>query len=196
VKEIWIEAEAARIFGMSAGPSDGRLILALHGWSQRNGWHTWEAIMEPLAELGYRVISLDLPGWGRSRPLPDDWGGFEPALMAVDAVMVALGMDDIVLAGKSWGGAAAVAFALKRPHAVTQLVLTAPALSDPSLLGQLDQPILMAWSRDDPVIPYAYAATLSAFGHVQLVSYDHGGHSAAQHNAGDFVPRIDRFLAG
>jgi hypothetical protein len=25
----------------------GPLVLGLHGWSQRNGWHTWEPLIAP-----------------------------------------------------------------------------------------------------------------------------------------------------
>ena len=135
---------------MVAGPSAAPLLLGLHGWSQRNGWHTWRPLMTPLAEAGYRVISVDMPGWGQS----EAWGSGPlndaDAQEAILAVLDGADAARATLMGKSWGGGIAISTALKHPVRIERLVLTAPAFREPGRLGDLQQPVLLAWAKDGP----------------------------------------------
>ncbi len=194
MKDIWIETEYGKVFGMADGPVNGRFILAIHGYSQRNGWHTWEPLMAPLAEAGFRIVSVDMPGWGQSTPTQGPVKGDGAARCALQ-ILDGLAVEKAVLMGKSWGGNVAVVTAVTRPTLITHLILTAPALRDVEQAKQLTQPVLLAWAEDDPVIPFAYAARLAAaIPTYQLETYPTGGHSAAPNNAADFTPKAVRFL--
>lgn len=151
--------------------------------------------MAPLATAGFRVISVDMPGWGRStRSEPGPLKG-EQAQSAVLAILDGLGAETVALMGKSWGGGIALSLALSRPKRVQKLILTAPAFRELDRLAELDQPVLLVWAKDDPVIPYDNAARfLAALPGAQLVTYETGGHSAAPKNAADFAPKAVRFL--
>ncbi|HSG17962.1 MAG TPA: alpha/beta fold hydrolase [Anaerolineae bacterium] len=195
MKEVLIETDRGTIFGMSAGEPGAPLVLGIHGWSQRNGWHTWQPLMGPLATAGFHVVCLDMPGWGQS----EAWsGGLLSAHDGVSAVVQAIdGLADASanLMGKSWGGGIALKVALDHPQRVKKLVLTAPAFREPKRLGALSQPVLMAWAEDDPVIPYQYASQfVDAIPNVELVTYPTGGHSAGPKNAGQFAPKVISFL--
>lgn len=180
---------------MAHGDPSSELVLGIHGWSQRNGWHTWEPLIMPLGEAGFYALSVDMPGWGQSK----SWGS-EPlssgqAVAAILAILDATGKRNAALMGKSWGGRVALQAALDHPLKVSKLILTAPAYNDFSRLSELVQPILLAWSEDDPVIPFEYATRFEAnVPHIEVVSYPSGGHSAAQKNADDFAPRALTFL--
>ena len=192
--DLWIETEFGDVYGKMAGPDDGRFILGLHGWSQRNGWHTWEPLLAPLAEVGWRVVSVDMPGWGQSAPTKGQVTGAD-AVMTVLQILDGLGVAQAVLMGKSWGGNVAVATAVAHPQRVSHLILTAPAVRSQALLAQIRQPVLLAWAEDDPVIPVAYAAQFAAaIPNCQLETYPTGGHSAAPKNAADFGPKAIQFL--
>lgn len=189
-----METAYGRVFGKAAGPENGRFILGLHGWSQRNGWHTWEPLMPPLAEAGFRVVSVDMPGWGQSVPAQGQVTG-EAAMRCVLQIIDALDVAEAALMGKSWGGGVAVKTAVSHPHRITHLILTAPAIRNPGLLAQLSQPVLLAWAEDDPMIPISYAARFAtAIPDCQLETYPTGGHSAAPKNAADFAPKAIKFL--
>jgi len=195
MEEIWIETEWGKVFGKTMGDRDARLVLAIHGWSQRNGWHTWQPMMAPLAEAGLRVVSVDMPGWGQSVPVEPGRLTSVQAVEVVKELLDGLGVKQATLMGKSWGGGVALALALDQPERVNKLLLTAPAFRRLEALAELRQPVLLAWAEDDPVIPYAYAEKfLTIIPDVQLVSYGSGGHSAAPKNADDFAPRVIRFL--
>ena len=93
---------------------------------------------EPLARClpGRRLVMLDLPGTGESRPLP------VPLRMAgyarlVVRLMNQLGLDRVDVLGYSWGGALAQQLARTAPTRVRSLVLAATI---PGLGGQPPAP--------------------------------------------------------
>jgi pimeloyl-ACP methyl ester carboxylesterase len=195
LKEQFVSTPNGRIHAKSLGPQTDPIILGLHGYSQRNGWHTWEPLLEPLGKAGFFALSIDMPGWGQSDP----WGNAplsnDQGIEAVLHVMAHFGKETAVLMGKSWGGAVAIQTAMAHPNKITKLILTAPAYATYSALPTLTQPVLLAWAEDDPVIPIAYAAKFAeAAPNVQLETYPTGGHSAAPKNAADFAPKAVEFL--
>ena len=151
--------------------------------------------MEPLADAGFCVVSVDMPGWGSSPALDAvPLAGSRAASVVID-VLDGLQKETAVLMGKSWGGGVAIKTALEYPERITSLILTAPALRNFEQLYQLQLPVLMAWAEDDPVIPIATAGRyLTALHDIQLETYPTGGHSAAQKNSADFAPKAIQFL--
>ena len=193
--DLFVETGFWRIFGKSAGRRSDPLVLGIHGWSQRNGWHTWEPMMRPLAAAGFWVVSVDMPGWGRSEPLKSEPLMKEDPAVAVVGILDGLEVGTAVLMGKSWGGGVALDVALNHPSRVSKLILTAPARQNFGELTHLQQPVLLAWAEDDPVIPYRYASRfVGVMPDVQLETYPTGGHSAAQKNVDDFAPKAIQFL--
>ncbi|MCI0396136.1 MAG: alpha/beta fold hydrolase [Chloroflexi bacterium] len=193
--ELWIDTPHGRIYGQAAGDAADPLVLGIHGWSQRNGWHTWEPLLEPLGAAGFYAASVDMPGWGQSRPANGGQVTGERAVQVVLAILDSLGKESAALMGKSWGGGVALAVALEHPRRVSRLILTAPAFNDLDRLRTLPQPVLLAWAEDDPVIPYRYAAEfVRAIPNARLETYPTGGHSAAPKNAADFTPKAIAFL--
>lgn len=191
--EITIKTPRGDIVGMTAGPENGPVIICVHGWSQKNGWHTWEPMLAPLGTAGYRVISVDMPSWGKSPKWQKTAGK-----SAVVAMLDSLDIDTAhALIGKSWGGGVCLDFAMTHPARVKNLVLTAPAFrGDPSSLTQrLTTPVLMAWAKNDEVIPLNFGIRIAeGIIDCQFEVYDEGGHEAAQHNAKDFAPKAIAFL--
>ena len=59
MNDIFIDTPYGRIYAKIAGEAAFPLVLGIHGWSKRNGWHTWEPLLAPLAEAGFRVVCED-----------------------------------------------------------------------------------------------------------------------------------------
>ncbi|MDT7640646.1 MAG: hypothetical protein QOC83_4934 [Pseudonocardiales bacterium] len=98
----------------------------VHGLSgSANNWTDLAAQLAPHAP----GLALDLPGFGRSRPLSS--GLYSPSAQA-DAVLSFLaGLDRPVhLLGNSLGGAVSLLAADRRPELVRSLTLLAPAMPD------------------------------------------------------------------
>ena len=89
----------------------------------------WTALGWLLSDL-VRPTAVDLPGFGRTPPLPGSAGISEHAEVVLDLLD---GHFDrpVHLFGNSMGGAVAVLAAARRPEQVATLTLTSPALPDP-----------------------------------------------------------------
>jgi pimeloyl-ACP methyl ester carboxylesterase len=105
------------------------VFLLLHGFG--SSLYSWDAVMEPLSQVGM-VIAFDRPGFGLTeRPL--DWQGQNPyspeaQLELVTGLLDHFGVQQAFLVGNSAGGTAAMQAALAHPERVAGLVLVAPAV--------------------------------------------------------------------
>ena len=78
----------------------GPVVLMLHGWKQ--DVHTFDAITPALASA-FRVIRLDLPGFGGSETPPVGWNVSEYVVFVATFIQK-LGITVDVLVGHSFGG--------------------------------------------------------------------------------------------
>ena len=109
-----------------------RTVIFVHGWTCDES--SWAAQVAAL-ERDYRVVTLDLPGHGRSdAPAPDQFS-MELFAQAVEAVRAEVGADKVVLVGHSMGGPVIRQYALDHPEHVAGLV---------AVDGQLDMRPLAA----------------------------------------------------
>lgn len=121
----------------------GAPLVLLHGiTSSARGW--WRVAPE-LAQLGYRVYALDLPGHGRSELSGEH--EIDHIASVVAAALAALTLDMPVVVGHSWAGA--IALTLASSMRVARLALVDPLLGMsserstlrlPSFLEGLGQP--------------------------------------------------------
>lgn len=103
-------------------PEPDRLVFVLaHGLGGR--WQHWRENIPELAEHG-RVIAVDLPGFGRSGPLP---GGYsiDAFADAIAELVKQLNLPKVVFVGHSLSGPLAVRFAHRHPELVDAIVLAA-----------------------------------------------------------------------
>jgi pimeloyl-ACP methyl ester carboxylesterase len=99
VRRSFVEARGVRFHVTESGPEDGRPVLALHGWPQHH-WAYNDLLADP--PPGLRIIAPDLPGFGWSGPAPHKWAK-EDVASDVLALLDALGLDRVLLAGHDWG---------------------------------------------------------------------------------------------
>jgi len=101
----------------------GAPVLLIHGSGPGvTAWANWRLVMPALAE-SRRVIAPDMAGFGYTERQPgevytlDGWGAH--AIGVLDA----LGIERTDLVGNSFGGAIALALAIRHPERVRRLVL-------------------------------------------------------------------------
>lgn len=119
----FVDAAGLRVHVRDTGPRDAPAILLLHGFG--SSLHSWDDIATAL-EDAFRVIRLDLPGFGLTGPDPtgdysDTRGG-----VVLAALLDALGVSRAQVVGSSMGGRIAWRFAADHPSRVERLVLMAP----------------------------------------------------------------------
>lgn len=103
----------ARILG------DGAPVVLLHGVGMQSA--AWWPQIEALAQ-NHRVVALDMPGHGCSEPLPA--GAQLPDFVEwLNAVLVALDLGPVNLAGHSMGALIAGGYAVTHPDMVRRVAL-------------------------------------------------------------------------
>src|SRR5438552_3763306 len=110
--------DGAKVHWSSKGSAKQAVIL-VHGWTCDET--SWDAQVPALSKK-YRVITLDLPGHGKSDPPKD--GKFSMAVFAraVEAVRVEAKVDKAVLVGHSMGTPVIREYARMYPQHVVGLV--------------------------------------------------------------------------
>jgi pimeloyl-ACP methyl ester carboxylesterase len=129
-----VETAAGGLSTMEAGT--GEPVLLLHGLGATKA--SFLPTLDALAP-NYRVIGVDLPGFGDSaKPL---FGAYDPPFFAeaMAALLDALELDSAHVVGNSMGGRVALELGLSHAARVKRLVLLAPSMS---------------WLKARPFAPY------------------------------------------
>lgn len=105
------------------GPTNALAVILIHGFG--SSLHTFEGWSEQL-KSDFRVISLDLPGSGLSRPDSNDDYSDERSIALIKDIMDQLGIERATLAGNSIGGRISWRFAGAHLESVDKLVLISP----------------------------------------------------------------------
>lgn len=103
---------------------EGEPLVLLHGIG--SSLHTWEGWTELLDDR-FRVIRLDLPGFGLTGPDSSNTYTIPYYIDVLHTFLESLELDEYYLAGNSMGGWLAWEYTLKYPDEVNKLVLIAPA---------------------------------------------------------------------
>jgi pimeloyl-ACP methyl ester carboxylesterase/CRP-like cAMP-binding protein len=99
--------------------------VLIHGWSSSS--YALSPLLE-LLSLRFRCLSVDLPGYGKSPPLPNRTT--IPAYADLLAELIAQVSDGpVVLVGHSMGGMIGITLALRHPVLVERMVLIGPTVT-------------------------------------------------------------------
>jgi len=101
----------------------GDPVVLLHGWGTSS-----ESLVPLCGALAdsFRVLTVDLPGFGWSQTPPVAWGIADYA-GHIERLMQETGVAGAALVGHSFGGRIAITLAAKQPARVSRLVLVASA---------------------------------------------------------------------
>ncbi len=103
---------------------EGPTVVLLHGWPDTAA--LWADVAPLLVKAGFRVVTPDLRGCGRSSK-PDATADYAMAHLVRDvaAVLDELGDERVAIVGHDWGAALAWAVATFLPERVSHLVVLA-----------------------------------------------------------------------
>ncbi len=225
-EEVWLTADdGVRIHGWylpapDGANADGRAptLLFLHG-NAGNISHRIRSL-RLFHELGLAVLIIDYRGYGQSEGRPDEQGLYLDALAGWRHLRDERGIaaDDIVVFGRSLGGAVAAWLAAReRPGGV----ILESAFTSATDLGRelypwlpvrlllrvdydtlaavpaIDAPLLIVHSHDDEIAPFAHGRRLyeAAAGPRTLLELRGGHNDAFIVSAADYREGLSRFLA-
>lgn len=108
-----------RTFVLDRG--QGPAVLLIHGYGSAHV--VYLSLIDRLVAAGYRVIAVDLPGFGLSDRREGDYSPQALAALLVE-ILDARGVGQADVIAHSWGSSIALRLALDHPDRVRRLVLT------------------------------------------------------------------------
>ena len=172
----YVIIDGYRIHYIDEGPSDGQVILMLHGepsWS-----YLYRKMIPIFTEAGYRSIAPDLIGFGRSdKPTTMDVHTYQFHVDTQAALVEALDLTNVTFVGQDWGGLAGLRIVAENEDRFSRVAIANTGLPDPSVepiggafmgwkrinqgminTGDIDTGTLIATNTGDPSVKPAYDA--------------------------------------
>jgi pimeloyl-ACP methyl ester carboxylesterase len=98
----------------------GPAVLLIHGSvGDTIDWDGWVKVLSPT----YRVIRIDLPGFGLSGEIANGNYSIDRDLSLIDGLMDMLGAEKFAIVGVSYGGPVAFRYAATRTERITALII-------------------------------------------------------------------------
>ncbi len=122
LRERYIETNGIKLHVMESGPSDGPMVLFLHGFPEF--WYAWRKQIGYFADRGYLVVAPDQRGYNVSDK-PAGVAAYKIDELAKDIIGLvdAYGRKQILLVGHDWGASVSWWVALKYPDRVRKLAI-------------------------------------------------------------------------
>ncbi|MDF2373810.1 MAG: alpha/beta hydrolase [Rhizobiaceae bacterium] len=121
----FVETPYGKIHVSIWGEADGQPIVMTHGMAAWGG--LWEETAITLAKNGYRVIAVDQAPFGFSDRDDTDFSRSRQA-QRIASLVSAMGLQNYILVGHSYGGGVAAETALRSPDQLSGLVLICPVM--------------------------------------------------------------------
>lgn len=184
--------EHANVHYTVTGPDAAPVVLLLHGASFSSV--TWQEIgtIDTLVQAGYRVYSIDLPGFGQSEATEI------PTTKWLRKFLTAVEIESPIIVSPSMSGRFSLPLATEYPDLIAALVFIAP-VGVPRYVDALQVvqcPVLIVWGENDSLIPLEQADQLAAAipGSEKLVLHG-AGHAAYMEGTEQFHAELLKFLA-
>ena len=122
LEDMHLATNGVMLHAVAAGPSDGPLVIPLHGFPEF--WFGWRHQIEPLAAAGFRVLVPDQRGYNLSSK-PEGVRAYTLDVLAEDVLglAAALGRSKFVVVGHDWGGALAWHVTARNPDRIERAVI-------------------------------------------------------------------------
>ena len=117
----FIDVDGIRVHYQEAGDADAPAVILIHGFASST--LVWSKVFLRFAEAGYRVIALDMLGYGYSAKPRNGEYTIPGQAKLLAGLLDALGIPRAIFVGCSYGGAVAATCALDYPERVEKLVL-------------------------------------------------------------------------
>jgi pimeloyl-ACP methyl ester carboxylesterase len=145
--------DGVRVHYQEAGFASRPPVILIHGFTAST--LVWSEVLLPIAEAGFRVIAVDLMGFGFSEKPRGREYTIENHARMITGLMDELGLERATLVGSSYGGAIAATCALSLPDRVERLVMVGAVSNDDikrrllmrlaasPVMGELTSPLLL-----------------------------------------------------
>ena len=218
VEEIELKsADGNRLGAWWAPKADSkRCVLYFHG-NAGNLSHRGNIVVKLRDTLDASVLIVDYPGYGKSTGKPTERGCYQTADAGYAYLINEKKFDpkELIVFGKSLGGAVAVDLATRSPHRAVVLVKTFTSTPDVGArwfpwvpvrllmrnqfrsidkIGSLKTPVFIAHGNRDQVIPYEHGQALFKAANEPKEFYHIEGHDHNDRLPDEFFTKMKEFL--
>jgi pimeloyl-ACP methyl ester carboxylesterase len=152
----FIQIQTANLHYLEAGESNHPPLVFLHGASFSA--QTWKDLgtLKRFSHQGYRVIALDLPGYGKSDRISTYQTEVLPKLFEK------LNLKGAILVSPSMSGTYSLPFLVDHSEQLQGFVAVAPVgiMKMSQKLAEIEVPTLAIWGSDDQIVPLEQANLL------------------------------------
>ena len=133
-EELWLSEENLTIHGIFFPTPDSSkgLILYFHG--NADNLQRWGQYTVDFTSLGYDVMAIDYPGYGKSPGAPSEEGLYQSAELAYEWALESYAKEDVIFYGRSMGSGPASYLSSRYP--ARMLILETPFHSVPDVLRE------------------------------------------------------------
>ncbi len=117
----FIDVDGVRVHYQEAGDVNAPAMVLIHGFTSST--LVWSKVFLRLADAGFRVIALDMLGYGYTAKPRNGEYTIEGQAKLVIRFLDALGIPRAIIVGSSYGGAVAATCGLDYPERVEKLLL-------------------------------------------------------------------------
>ncbi|MBM9511322.1 alpha/beta fold hydrolase [Desulfogranum marinum] len=151
-----VNVDGCTLHYLEAGERGQKTIVLLHGMKFKA--ETWQELgtMDFLANQGFRVVAVDMPGFGQSPECE------KTPVEMLHAFLNVMSLSQVTLIGPSMGGKIAIEFAIAHGAGLSALVLVGAVgvEENRSGLARVQVPTLIVWGGEDAVSPLAMSDIL------------------------------------
>lgn len=196
IDQIWLKVDHYKVEAWYippiSKPSSGKnpVLIFTHGNGEVIDY--WPANLRGFNKLGFGVLLVEYPGFGRSKGNPSMKSITQTMIAAYDVITERSDIDSskVVLMGRSLGGGAACLLAKHRPVAAMILTSTFASIADmarrlliptflildpydnTAIVSDFKKPLLIFHGEMDQVVPYRHGVILSsAAPHSRFITY-------------------------
>lgn len=217
IERIWLTSRAGRtetwLLPPESDAGSAPAVIVAHGNAELIDH--WVDETTALRRLGFAVLLVEYPGYGRSEGSPSQANVTEAFVAAYDMLAARddVDADRIVFLGRSLGGGVVCALAAERPPAALVLISTFKSVNamaaekffvppffarDPfnnlKTLKNYPGAVLIAHGTRDSLIPYRHGVALhKASERGRLITYE-AGHNNCPPDWPAFWAEVERFL--
>lgn len=131
----FIDVDGIRVHYQEAGNKEDPALVLIHGFASST--LVWSKVFLRFAEAGFRVIALDMLGFGYSAKPRNGEYTIPGQAKFLTRLLDSLGIPRAIFVGSSYGGAVAATCALDYPARVEKLVLVGPVNNNRPLAFKL-----------------------------------------------------------
>ncbi|MEM7582149.1 MAG: alpha/beta fold hydrolase [Acidobacteriota bacterium] len=193
IETLTLKISGSRLHMLASGDRGGRSVLLLHG--ARFSSQTWRELgtLDFLARQGFRVVALDLPGYGESE------ASDIPADRLLSTLIPLMFDRQVVVVSPSMSGQFSLPLAARGSAYLAGFVPVAPGGIEQHLDALEDSrvPTLIFWGSQDRVIPIKQGEQLNrVMPNSRLVVIDGAQHPCYLDQPFEFHRELLQFLRG